>query len=93
MSQLGSAIKALDNGINGTIDPMGIYAVIRTFVDVMLATEWSFDDVYYAVSTVRDKFAANTRHEKILRAFCETDLDLLPAAMMIRCGVDKEDKR
>ena len=89
MSKLGDAGQQLECGINGAKTPQEVLRMARLWIDTMLAVQWEFDDVKHVVDRVGSSFVADTMQHKILKALCETDLDSLPNAMMIRCGYDE----
>ena len=93
MSQLDAAKKQLKCGVNEAKTPQEVLRMARLWIDTMLATEWEFDDVKWAVNMVGSSFVTDVMQHKILMALCETDLDSLPNAMMIRCGYDETPKQ
>ena len=88
MSQLGSARSILERGVNEEKTPQGVLRAARVWIDTMLAVGWEYDDVFWAVETTGKGFVDDTCQHKILGALCETELDSLPNAMMMRCGYD-----
>ena len=87
MSQLEEALLHLESGVNNVTSPVDIYWVTKTWIDTMTSVGWEFEDLYYAVSKVKCGFVKTTQQHRILQAFCETNLMLLPNAEEVQGNV------